>query len=64
MKKQKLPPGLTHKKIKEIIDHYENQTDEEAEAEFEKALAEGKVFFNTPIEAIPLRPKRKKKSSA
>ncbi len=38
-KKQKLPPGLTVEKIKKIISHYENQSDEEAAAEDEAAFA-------------------------
>jgi len=38
-RKQKLPPGMTEERIKAIIDHYENQTEDEAVAEDEAAFA-------------------------
>ena len=36
-KKQKLPSGWTEKKIREVIEYYENQTEEEQVAEHEAA---------------------------
>lgn len=52
MSTQKLPRGLTHAKIRRIIEHYENQTGEEAVAEEEAAFAEGRGYrtMHVPIE--------------
>ena len=38
-RKQKLPPGMTVERIKNIIDHYESQTEDEIIAEDEAAFA-------------------------
>lgn len=35
----KYPPGLNLKKVRAIIEHYDNQTEEEAIAEMEEGLA-------------------------
>jgi hypothetical protein len=34
---QKLPPGWTAERVRAVIDHYDNQTDDEAAAEIEAA---------------------------
>lgn len=47
MTKQKLPKGLTHKKIKAIIDYYDQQSDMEAIAEAEAA------YKNDAMVSIP-----------
>ena len=53
MSKQKLPPGLTEAKIREIIDHYENQTEEEAVAEDEAAFADPRfAMMQVPMELV------------
>jgi len=53
MSKQKLPKGLTHEKIKAIIDHYENQSDEEAEAEIEAAFSDPRFcWIQVPVEMV------------
>ena len=39
-KKQKLPPGLTDKRIRRIIEHYESQSEVEQAAEIEARLRE------------------------
>ena len=38
-KKQNLPEGWTEERVRKVIAHYENQTDEERMAEIEAALA-------------------------
>lgn len=53
-KKQKYPPGWDEKRIKEVIDYYENQTEEEQVAEHEAALqAEGQTVMVVPTELVP-----------
>ncbi len=39
MKKQKLPKGWTEERIMKIIEHYENQSDDEAIAEDEAGFS-------------------------
>jgi len=53
MKKQKLPKCLNREKITEIIDHYENQTDEEAIKEANEAFKDSETVFSVPKEAVP-----------
>ncbi len=49
MTSQKFPPGWDAKRVKELIAHYENQTEDEEFAEIEAALQED----NTTLMAIP-----------
>ena len=49
MKKQKFPPGWDEKRVKDLIAHYENQTEDEEAADIEAALEEE----NTTLMAIP-----------
>ena len=52
--KQKYPPGWDEKRVQEVIDHYENQTDEEQHAEIEAALrAENITMMAVPTELVP-----------
>ena len=44
MNKQKLPKGWSHEKVREVIEHYENQTGAEAVAEMEEAFASGRGY--------------------
>ena len=39
-KKSRFPLGWDEKRVRKVMDHYENQTDEEAVAEDEAALAD------------------------
>ena len=39
MKKQRLPEGWTEERLRKPAENYENQTDEEAAAEIERAIA-------------------------
>ena len=38
--KQKYPPGWDEERVRRVAEHYDNQTDEEAVAEIEAALAD------------------------
>ncbi len=54
MKKQKYPPGWDAKRVKEVIDHYESQTEEEEYAEIEAALkADNTTLMDIPTELVP-----------
>ena len=54
MKKQKFPPGWNEKRVKEVIAHYENQTEDEESAEIEAALkAENTTLMDIPTELVP-----------
>ena len=54
MKKQKYPPGWDEKRVKEVIAHYENQTEEEEHAEIEAALkSENVTLMDIPTELVP-----------
>ncbi len=51
---QKFPPGWDEKRVREVIEYYENQTDEEAIAEMEAALeAEDTTLMAIPQELVP-----------
>lgn len=54
MKKQKFPPGWDEKRVREVIAHYENQTEDEEFAEIESALQEQNVtMMAVPTELVP-----------
>jgi hypothetical protein len=54
MKKQKYPPGWDAKRVKEVIDHYESQTEEEEYAEIEAALkSDNTTLMDIPTELVP-----------
>ncbi len=52
MRSQKLPKGWTPEMIRGAINHYENQTGEEAVAEMEDAFANGRGYrtMSVPVE--------------
>lgn len=53
-KKQKLPRGWTEKKIRDLIDHYENQTEEEQVAEHEAAyMSADQTMMGVPTDLVP-----------
>ena len=52
MKQSKFPPGWDEQRVRRVIEHYESQTDEEAVAEDEAALATATVI-NVPSELVP-----------
>jgi hypothetical protein len=53
MAQNNFPPGWNEKKIREVIEHYDSQTEEEAAAEIE-AATEGYTLMEVPVELIPL----------
>jgi len=63
------PKGLNRKKVAELIDCYENQSDEEAIAEAEAAYRSNKItMMGVPVELVPdvekLIARRSRKKSA
>lgn len=54
MKEQKFPPGWDEKRVKDLIDHYENQSEDEEFAEIEESLeAEDITLMAIPSELVP-----------
>jgi len=54
MKKQEFPPGWDEKRVKELIAHYENQTEDEEFADVEAARqAEDITLMAIPTELVP-----------
>ena len=55
MKQSKFPPGWDEKRIREVIEYYKSQSDEEALAEHERALERQKeTLVDVPVELLPL----------
>jgi hypothetical protein len=54
LKKPKLPRGWTEKKVQNVLEYYENQTEEEQIAEHEAAYqAAGQTMMGVPTELVP-----------
>ena len=54
MKESKYPPGWNEKRVKEVLAHYESQTEEETVAEDEAAFeAVGQTVMEIPTELVP-----------
>jgi hypothetical protein len=54
MKKSKFPPGWNEKKVRKVLAHYEEQSEEEALAEDEAAYEdENQTFMEIPNELVP-----------
>jgi vacuolar-type H+-ATPase subunit F/Vma7 len=54
MKQSKFPPGWNEKRIADVIAYYETQTEDEAVAEAEAALAsEEQTIMAIPKELVP-----------
>jgi hypothetical protein len=53
-KKQVLPPRWNEERVQAVLEHYENQTEDEAVAEHEAAFsAEGQTVMVLPTELVP-----------
>jgi hypothetical protein len=52
--KQKFPPGWNEKRVRAVIEHYENQTEEEALAEDEAARNADHTLMSVPTELVPV----------
>jgi hypothetical protein len=55
MKKQShFPPGWDDERVRRVLEHYEEQTDDEAVAEDEAAFQEpGDTAMAVPVELVP-----------
>jgi len=54
MSKQNYPPGWDEKRVREVLAHYEDQSEEEQFAEIEAAWeAEGITMMAVPTELAP-----------
>jgi hypothetical protein len=54
MKRQQFPAGWDEQRVKEVIAHYENQTEDEEFAEIEAALEAGDItLMAIPTELVP-----------
>jgi len=52
-KQQQFPPGWNEEKVRRVIAHYENQTEEEAVAEDEAAYhTKGQTMMSVPTELV------------
>jgi hypothetical protein len=52
--RQKFPPGWDEKRVRKVLEHYENQTEDEAVAEDEAAYqAEGQTVMIVPTDLVP-----------
>lgn len=54
MKSNKYPAGWDEQSIRELIDYYEGQSDEEAAAEHEAALSGSTTLMKVPAELVPV----------
>jgi hypothetical protein len=54
MKKSRFPKGWDEDRVKRVLDHYENQTENEAVAEDESAWKDtSHTFIEVPNELVP-----------
>lgn len=54
MKKKNFPPSWSEQRVKEVLAHYEKQTEDEEFAEIEAALeAEDTTLMAIPTELVP-----------
>ncbi|MGA7495685.1 MAG: hypothetical protein WBX00_03070 [Isosphaeraceae bacterium] len=54
MSDQKFPPGWDEARIREVIEHYDSQDEDERAAEIEAAWeAEGMTLMSVPTELVP-----------
>ena len=54
MKQTKFPPGWDEKRVKQVLAHYESQTEEEAVAEDEATFeASDQTVIEIPTELVP-----------
>jgi hypothetical protein len=52
--KQKLPRGWDEERVRKVLEHYENQTEDDAVAEDEAAYkAQGQTVMIVPTELVP-----------
>ncbi|MBI3944424.1 MAG: hypothetical protein HY321_00745 [Armatimonadetes bacterium] len=55
MKKEQFPPGWDEERVRKVLAHYEEQSDEDAAAEDEAALAQpSETLMEVPRALVPL----------
>jgi hypothetical protein len=55
MSQSNFPPGWDEERVRKVLSHYEQQTEEEAVAEDEAALeADGHTVMEVPRELVPV----------
>ena len=55
MKTSEFPAGWNEQRVREVVDYYETQTDEEAVAEHEAALSSpASTLMEVPTELVPV----------
>ncbi|HVG07225.1 MAG TPA: hypothetical protein VNM67_05930 [Thermoanaerobaculia bacterium] len=55
MKSNKFPAGLDEQSVRELVDYYDSQTDDEAVAEHEAALSgSAATLMEVPVELVPV----------
>ena len=54
MRQDRFPPGWDEERVRQVLAHYEEQTEDEAVAEDEAALAEStQTVMEVPYELVP-----------
>jgi hypothetical protein len=54
MKEQRFPPGWDEERVRSVLSHYENQSEDEAVAEDEAAFeSPGQTIMVVPTELVP-----------
>ena len=53
MKQSKLPEGWTEEKVRRILAHYEEQTEDEALVEDEAGIESSETVMNVPHDLVP-----------
>ena len=54
MSKQRFPPGWDEERVREVLEHYENQSEDEQFAEIEAAKeTQGIIMMAVPTELAP-----------
>ena len=55
MKQSKFPPGWNEERVRKVLAHYEEQTEDEAVAEDEAAFeAKGQTVMEVPNDLVPI----------
>ncbi len=52
-KQNRFPPGWDEARVKQVLGHYESQTEEEAVLEDEAAFDSSETIMNIPHELVP-----------
>jgi hypothetical protein len=54
MKENRFPPGWNEQRVRDVIDHYESQSDEEALAEDEASFEDNpETIIKVPTQLVP-----------